>query len=500
MVAAPCIESVCWRMSPSVGNDLPHSSQVKLSGTSDTSVRCSIAVRAVSVPGRRVLYPPHACASRSWGPPGTPAASSCGSCSTTLKSRRFRPGRNRRQASSSGARTRTCASAPTFASSATPISVRPTSSSSPSRTVRRCAGSTTSGRSARSASTSPPTIACATAVILGVLPLARAGVIDRERPIVAEAKVGSSEGGREASEATHHPERSGAGRPRDGACPDHARARREGAVVDLPRGVRGRAVRAHRQGAVGHLPLSRAEDPRRLELLRRRVRARSARPARRRGERHRQPREGRRRELRACDERRLRLRRGRRAALPRPAPMIVVKVGGSAGVDRAAVAADVAALAASGTRIVLVHGASAETDRLSTTLDPPPRTIVSPSGQQSRRTDRRTLEIFAMAALGIETFTYVELLRRAGANAIGLFGVLAGPRKNVRALEGDRVVLLRDDFTGKVERVDAEVLRALLDAGAVPVLPPLALSDDGEGLNVDGDRAAASVAIALRAA
>ena len=50
----------------------------------------------------------------------------------------------------------------------------------------------------------------ATAVILGVLPLARAGVIDRSRPIVAEAKVGSSEGGRESSEATHHPERSGA--------------------------------------------------------------------------------------------------------------------------------------------------------------------------------------------------------------------------------------------------------------------------------------------------
>ncbi len=50
----------------------------------------------------------------------------------------------------------------------------------------------------------------ATAVILGVLPLARAGVIDTLRPIVAEAKVGSSEGGREASEATHHPERAGA--------------------------------------------------------------------------------------------------------------------------------------------------------------------------------------------------------------------------------------------------------------------------------------------------
>ncbi|MGH2378295.1 MAG: N-acetyl-gamma-glutamyl-phosphate reductase [Candidatus Limnocylindria bacterium] len=49
----------------------------------------------------------------------------------------------------------------------------------------------------------------ATASILATLPLARAGLIDRERPIVIECKVGSSEGGREASDDSHHPERSG---------------------------------------------------------------------------------------------------------------------------------------------------------------------------------------------------------------------------------------------------------------------------------------------------
>ena len=47
----------------------------------------------------------------------------------------------------------------------------------------------------------------ATAVNLGLAPLARAGLIER---VVVEVKVGSSEGGAEASDATHHPERSGA--------------------------------------------------------------------------------------------------------------------------------------------------------------------------------------------------------------------------------------------------------------------------------------------------
>jgi len=49
----------------------------------------------------------------------------------------------------------------------------------------------------------------ATAAVLALLPLARAGLVDRERPIVVECKVGSSEGGRDASDDSHHPERSG---------------------------------------------------------------------------------------------------------------------------------------------------------------------------------------------------------------------------------------------------------------------------------------------------
>lgn len=179
--------------------------------------------------------------------------------------------------------------------------------------------------------------------------------------------------------------------------------------------------------------------------------------------------------------------------------MIVVKVGGSAGIDREAVAADVAELAGTGERLVLVHGASAGTDALARALGHEAPTITSPSGHTSRRTDRRTLEIFAMAALGMETVRYVELLRARGARAVGLFGALAGPRKNVRSVEAGRVVLLRDDHTGKVETVDVPLLSALLERGAVPVLPPLALSPDGEALNVDGDRAAAAVAAALGA-
>ena len=49
----------------------------------------------------------------------------------------------------------------------------------------------------------------ATATILPLWPLFKQGVVDTTQPAIAEAKCGSSEGGNSASEASHHPERSG---------------------------------------------------------------------------------------------------------------------------------------------------------------------------------------------------------------------------------------------------------------------------------------------------
>jgi N-acetyl-gamma-glutamyl-phosphate/LysW-gamma-L-alpha-aminoadipyl-6-phosphate reductase len=49
----------------------------------------------------------------------------------------------------------------------------------------------------------------ATAANLALLPLARAGLLDAARDLVIEVKVGSSEGGAQSSDSSHHPERSG---------------------------------------------------------------------------------------------------------------------------------------------------------------------------------------------------------------------------------------------------------------------------------------------------
>jgi acetylglutamate/LysW-gamma-L-alpha-aminoadipate kinase len=184
--------------------------------------------------------------------------------------------------------------------------------------------------------------------------------------------------------------------------------------------------------------------------------------------------------------------------------VIVVKVGGSAGINYDLVCEDAAALVKAGRRLVLVHGGSHETDLLSQRLGKPPRILTSPQGYTSRYTDAETLDIFAMVYAGKMNTRIVERLQKRGVNAVGLSGLdgrlLEGARKaSVRAMIDGRQVLVRDDFTGKVERVNVALLNLLLDNGYMPVVSPPACSTEGEAINVDGDRAAAMIAAALGA-
>ena len=187
--------------------------------------------------------------------------------------------------------------------------------------------------------------------------------------------------------------------------------------------------------------------------------------------------------------------------------LTVVKIGGAAGVDLDALCRDIAARWHAGERLVLVHGGSDATNVLAEQLGHPPRMVVSPSGHTSRYTDRRTLEIFAMATAGINR-ELVERLQALSVPAWGLSGIdgrmLRARRKAaIRVVEDGRVRVLRDDWTGTVESADGELLRMLLRGvdgrGYLPVLAPLAAGENGEMLNVDGDRAAAVVAGALGA-
>ncbi len=179
---------------------------------------------------------------------------------------------------------------------------------------------------------------------------------------------------------------------------------------------------------------------------------------------------------------------------------IVVKVGGAAGNAAGPVLADLA----SRDDYVLVHGGSGEIDRIGAALGRPAEYYTSPSGVVSRRCDPAQLETVVLALAGKVQTELVAGLGARGARAVGLSGVdarllLARRKTGARAVRDGKVVHLTDDLSGAIERVDGELLRALLALGCTPVVGPPAITADGQIVNVDADAAAAAVAGALRA-
>lgn len=184
--------------------------------------------------------------------------------------------------------------------------------------------------------------------------------------------------------------------------------------------------------------------------------------------------------------------------------MLVIKVGGAAGVNLDAVCDDLAGLAQNGHAFVVVHGGSDETNRMVESLGMTPRFVTSPSGFTSRFTDRKTLEVFAMMTAGKINTLLVEALQRRGVNALGLSGVdgrllIARRKETVRSIEDGKVRLLHGDHTGTVTQVNTGLIDWMIQSGYMPVIAPLALSPEGIALNVDADRAAAAIAAAVGA-
>src|SRR5215217_9590563 len=103
--------------------------------------------------------------------------------------------------------------------------------------------------------------------------------------------------------------------------------------------------------------------------------------------------------------------------------IIVVKLGGTEGVDFSAICHDAVELLKQGKRLILVNGGSAEANSLGESLGSPPKMITSPSGYTSRYTDRKTLEVFLMAVNGKVNTLLTEQLQRLGVNAFGLCGL-----------------------------------------------------------------------------
>lgn len=167
----------------------------------------------------------------------------------------------------------------------------------------------------------------------------------------------------------------------------------------------------------------------------------------------------------------------------------VVKIGGRAQGDPG-LAGALAAAVAQGDAVCVVHGGGDEVSQLQRRLGMEPRF----SGGR-RVTSADDLEVVRMVLSGAINKRLVAQLIGVGIRAVGISGEDASLFQ-ARATDPERMGRVGGDI-----RSDASIVAHLLAGGYVPVISPLAreVSADGAGLNVNGDDAAAALAVALEA-
>ena len=146
---------------------------------------------------------------------------------------------------------------------------------------------------------------------------------------------------------------------------------------------------------------------------------------------------------------------------------------------------DIAVLRSLGIKVVLVHGIGHQLQELSTL-----RGIPISNTDGTGITDPATLD------LAIRASSRVSHLILEGLTGSALKAVITNA---VRAVPVGIIKGVDQQLTGKVDRIDKELITALIERQVVPLVSPVAFGPDGKSLRVNSDLLAAEMAEALHA-
>ncbi|MBS0470353.1 MAG: acetylglutamate kinase [Proteobacteria bacterium] len=172
---------------------------------------------------------------------------------------------------------------------------------------------------------------------------------------------------------------------------------------------------------------------------------------------------------------------------------IVVKFGGNAmvgGGTAADFAQDIVLMKQTGIDPVVVHGGGPQIGAMLSKLQIPSTFI-----DGLRVTDQAAIDVVEMVLTGSINKQIVSSINAAGGRAIGLSG------KDSTLVLARKLVKNGQDlgFVGEPEKVNPDVLHAMMKNEFVPVIAPIGVGAEGETYNINADTVAGAVAGAMRA-
>jgi acetylglutamate kinase len=180
---------------------------------------------------------------------------------------------------------------------------------------------------------------------------------------------------------------------------------------------------------------------------------------------------------------------------------VVVKIGGEvigSPDELAALAGDLARLAAAGARVAVVHGGGAQATELQRRLGIEVRQVAG-----RRITDAATLDVMKMVVAGKLNVDLCAALVAAGARPVGLHGAsslaVRAEKRPPRVVTGGGPDPIDFGLVGDVTGFDTRLIELLQSDGYVPVVACLGADAAGQVYNINADVVANQLAAALAA-
>jgi acetylglutamate kinase len=177
---------------------------------------------------------------------------------------------------------------------------------------------------------------------------------------------------------------------------------------------------------------------------------------------------------------------------------ILIKYGGHAMIDdeaKSSTARDTVLLKYVGMEPIIVHGGGPEISRSMEKLGKESKFI-----KGLRVTDEETMEIIEMVLAGKISSEIVSELIKHDTDAISLSGkdsrLIYAHKKPVSKIDDEIVDL---GLVGEVDEINTELLEMFLEYDVTPVISPIGMDENGNGLNLNADTAAGEIAGALKA-